>query len=125
MNVLVIWNILQNLQQNLQFWERPDVGLAPPGVWRVPPPSPIVIGGPFPQAKPLPSPPSPSLSAPPLLALFARLWEGAAQAGGGGGVLGRKGVGGGLQAALGARPTSGSTRQFALRNLKTRRFFCD
>ena len=25
------------------------------------PPSPIVIGGPFPQAKPLPSPPSPSL----------------------------------------------------------------
>ena len=75
------------------------------------PASPIVIGGPIPQAKPLPSPPSPSLSPPPTLALFARLREGAAQAGGGGGVLGRKGVeGGGLQAALGARPTSGGTR---------------
>ena len=41
-----------------------------------PPPSPIVIGGPFPQAKPLPSPPSPSVFPPPLLALFARLREG-------------------------------------------------
>ena len=42
--------------------------------WRLegpPPPSPIVIGGPFPQAKPLPSPPSPSLFPPPPLALFA------------------------------------------------------
>ena len=47
------------------------------------PPSPILIGGPFPQAKPLPSPPSPSLFPPPPLALFARLREGAAQAGGG------------------------------------------
>ena len=44
---------------------------------------PIAIGGPFPQANPLPSPPSPSLFPPPPLALFARLREGAAQAGGG------------------------------------------
>ena len=55
------------------------MGLAPTGVWRALPPSPIVIGGPFPQAKPLPSPSSPSLFPPPPLALFARLREGAAK----------------------------------------------
>ena len=47
-------------------WEPPDVGLAPTGVWRAPPPSPVAIGGPFPQAKALPSPPSPSLPPTPL-----------------------------------------------------------
>ena len=49
------------------LWEPPDVGLAPTGVWRVPPSRPL-----------LPSFPHP-------LALFARLQEGAGQAGGGGG----------------------------------------
>ena len=96
-------------------WEPPDVGLALTGVWRVPPPSPIAIGGPFPQANPLPSPPSPSLFPPPLLALFARLRDGGGPGWWGGGVLGRRGVegGGGVpQAALGARPTSGGTRPY-------------
>ena len=51
------------------------MGLAPTGVWRVPRPSPIAIGGPFPQAKALPSPPSPSLFPPHPLALFAMLRE--------------------------------------------------
>ena len=55
------------------FWEPPDVGPAPTGVWRVPPPCPIAIGGPFPQAKALPSPPSPSPLPPTPLALFAML----------------------------------------------------
>ena len=48
------------------------------------PPSPIAIGGPFPQAKDLPSPPSPSLFPPAPLALFAMLRDGAAQSGVGG-----------------------------------------
>ena len=74
--------------------ESPDVGLAPTGVWRVPPPSPIAIGGPFPQAKTLPSPPSPSLFPPPPLALFAMLRDGAAQSGVGGVVSGFEGGGG-------------------------------
>ena len=75
------------------------------------PPSPVAIGGPFPQAKALPSPPSPSLPPPPL-ALFAMLQDGAAQSGVGGGVLGCKGGGGeGPPAVLGARPTSVGTRQ--------------
>ena len=69
------------------------------------PPSPIIIGGPFPQAKPLPSLPSPSLFPPPPLALFARLREGAAQAGGGGG-RGPRAQGGG-----GGGPPSGTWGQ--------------
>ena len=98
--------------------EPPDVGLAPTGVWRVPAQSPIVIGGPFPQAKPLPSSQTPSLPAlsfplppPPWLFLQGSGWgqsrlvrgRGLRAQGGGWG-------GGGLQAALGARPTSGGTR---------------
>ena len=90
----------------------PQMWVWPQLVFGGSPPSPIVIGGPFHQAKPLPSPPSPSLFPPPPLALFARLREGAAQAGGGGRgprAQGGRG-GGGLQPALGARPTSGGTR---------------
>ena len=76
-----------------------------------PPPSPIAIGGPFPQAKALPSPPSPSLFPPPPLALFALLRNREARSGVGGGVLGcRGGWRGGPSAVLGARPTSGGTR---------------
>ena len=65
----------------------PEMWVWPQLVFEGPPPSPIVIGGPFPQAKPLPSPPSPSLFPPPPLALFARLRGGGglAQADGGGG----------------------------------------
>ena len=89
------------------------MGLAPTGVWRVPPPSPIAIGGPFPQAKALPSPPSPSLFPPPPLGSFCNalgVRDRAAQSGVGGGVLG--GVEGeGPPAVLGARPTSGGTRE--------------
>ena len=69
------------------------MGLALTGVWRLPPPSPIAIGGPFSQGKALPSPPAPSLFPPPLLALFAMLRDGAAQSGVGGGVLGCGGGG--------------------------------
>ena len=74
-----------------------------------PPPSPIVIGGPFPQAKPLPSPPSPSLFPPHPLGSFCKAPGGGGPGRWGGGVLWRNGVegGGALQAALGARPTSG------------------
>ena len=58
------------------------------------PPSPLVIGGPFPQAKPLPSPPSPSLFPTPL-ALFARLQEGRPRLVGGRGPRAQGGEGGG------------------------------
>ena len=43
----------------------PRCGSGPNWSLEGPPPSPTVIGGPFPQAKPLPSPPSPSLFPPP------------------------------------------------------------
>ena len=65
----------------------PRCGSGPNWCLEGPPPSPIAIGGPFPQAKALPSPPSPSLFPPPPLALFA-MPDGAAQSGVGGGVLG-------------------------------------
>ena len=59
----------------------------------------------------LPSPPSPSLFPPTPLALFVMLREGAAQAGVGEGSLSRKGWRGrAVQAALGARPTSGGAQ---------------
>ena len=94
-----------------RFWEPPDVGLASTGVWRVPP-SPIAIGGPFPQANPLPSLPSPSFFPPHPLGSFGKAPGGGGSGWWGGGVLGRRGVeGGALQAALGARPTSGGTRR--------------
>ena len=67
-------------------WEPPDVGLAPTGVCRVSPPSPIAIGGPFPQANPLPSPPSPSLFPPTPLGSFCK-----APGGGGPGWWGGRG----------------------------------
>ena len=66
------------------------MGLAPTGVWRVPPPIPHC------NWRTLHSSQTPSLPAlsfplpPPPLALFARLREGAVQAGEGDGVLGRK-----------------------------------
>ena len=86
------------------------MGLAPTAVWRVPPHPPIATGGPFPDHSPsLPAFPLPLPPQPPL-ALFAMLREGVAQAGvrGGGGGLSRKGWRGrAVQAALGARPTSG------------------
>ena len=59
------------------------------------PPSRIVIGGPFPQAKPLPSPPSPSLFPPIPLGSFCRAPGGGGTGWWGGGVLGRKGLEGG------------------------------
>ena len=69
----------------------PQMWVWPQLVFGGSPPSRIAIGGPFPQAKALPSPPSPSLFPPPPLALFAMLWDGAAQSGVGGGVLGCRG----------------------------------
>ena len=58
------------------------------------PPSPIVIGGPFPQAKPLPSPPSPSLFPPHPPWLFLQgSGSGRPRLVGGGGVPGRGGGG--------------------------------
>ena len=98
-------------------WEPPDVGLAPTGVWRVP-----LI--PHCNWRTLPSSQTPSLPAlsfplpPTPLGSFARLRERAAQAGGGEGPRAQwGGGGGGLQAALGARPTSGGTRFSLRRNL--------
>ena len=70
------------------------MGLAPTGVWRSPP-YPIVTGGPFPQAKPLPSPPSPSLFHPTPLGSFCKAPGRGGPGWWGGGVLGRKGVEGG------------------------------
>ena len=96
------------------FWEPPGVGLAPTGVWRVPP-------IPHCNWRTLPSSQTPSLPAlsftlpPPRLRSFCKAPGGGAQAGGGGeGSRGARGwgvEGGGLQAALGARPTSGGTRE--------------
>ena len=98
------------------FWEwlgnrePPDVGLAPTAVWRVALIPPIATGGPFPDHSPS-LPPSPSLFPPTLLALFAMLQEVAAQAGVGEGSLSCKGWRGrAVQAALGARPTSGGAQ---------------
>ena len=71
----------------------PDVGLAPSALWTV---LPKAMGQPFPQATALPSP----ASLPPTAAR-AGVGEGS-QGAGGGGWMGRS-----LQAALGARPTSG------------------
>ena len=106
---------IKHLLYTFLFCEPPDVGLVPTGVGRVPPPILHCNWRTLRSSQPpFPPPPSPSLFPPPPLALFARLWEGAAQAGGGGGGPTAKGVegGGGLQAALGARPTSGGTRLF-------------
>ena len=87
-------------------WEPPDVGLAPTCVWRVPP-------IPHRNWRTLSSSQTPSLPAlsfplpPTPLAPFARLREGAAQAGGGEGSQGARRQegwrGGGLQAALKAK----------------------
>ena len=68
--------------------------LAPTGVWRSPP-SPIVIGGPFPQAKPLPSRPLLPSSPPPLLGSFCKAPGGGGPGWWGGGVLGARGWRGG------------------------------
>ena len=83
------------------------MGLAPTGVWRVPP-------IPHCNWRTLPSsqfPPCPllPLSPHPPLALFARFWEGAVQAGWGGGVLERRAVegGGGSKRHLGPDPHLG------------------
>ena len=90
----------------------PSMWVWPELVFGGSPLSPIAIGGPFAQANPLPSPPSPSLFPPTPLGSFCKVPGGGGPSWWGGGVLGRKGLeGGGVQAALGARPTSGGTRQ--------------
>ena len=66
-----------------------------------PPPSPLAIGGPFPQAKALPSPPSSSL----FPERGGPVWCGGRGPRVQGGVAGE-----GPPALLGARPTSGGTR---------------
>ena len=109
---------LGNLHLRRQCWEPPDVGLAPTGVWRVPPHPPLQLEDPFPQAK---SPSLPALSLP-LLGSFCNA-PGVRDAGRpslvGGGVLG--GVeGDGPPAVLGARPTSGGTRQCRCRTTEGR-----
>ena len=100
----------------------PRCGSGPNWCLEGPPPSPIAIGGPFPQAKALPSPPSPSLFPPPPLALFAMLRDGAAQSGVGAGVLECRGGwrGGRLQRDLGPDPHLGALDK---RNEKTELFF--
>ena len=96
----------------MAHWEPPDVGLAPTGVWRVPPNNPHCNWRALPSSQ-SPSLPALSLRLPPTpLALSAMLRDGAAQSGVGGGVLGCRGGGGGEgpPAVLEARPTSGGTR---------------
>ena len=92
--------------------EPPDVGLAPTGVWRVPP-------IPHSNWRTLPSSQTPSIPAPLLpsspptpLGSFCKAPGGGGPGwwGGRGPRVPRGGGGGGLQAALGARPTSGGTR---------------
>ena len=88
-------DILKTVAGSSQTWGPPDVGLAPTGVWRVPPHPPLQLEDPSLKPKPFPprlllpsSPPSP-------LALFAMFRDGAAQSGvGGGGVPGCRGGGG-------------------------------
>ena len=98
----------------IQIFGSPQMWFWPQLVfWRVPP-IPHCDWRTLPQAKPLPSPPSPSLFPPPPLGSFCKAPGGGGPGWWGAGVLGHKGVegGGGLQAALGARPTSGGTRNF-------------
>ena len=55
-------NTVENRMQNKAInLGAPRCGSGPNWCLEGPPPSPIVISGPLPQAKPLPSPPSPSL----------------------------------------------------------------
>ena len=87
------------------------MGLAPSGVSRVLPHPPLELEDPSLKPTPLPSPPSPSLFPPPLLALFATLREGAAQAGGGEGSWGEggwRGGGGPSKRHLGLDPHLGA-----------------
>ena len=87
------------------FSRAPDVGLAqPPFGAPAPPHPPKQLEDP--SLKPQPFPPHPPLPLPLTpLGLFAMLWEGVAWAGVAEGAKGRA-----LQVALGARPTSGGTR---------------
>ena len=97
---------------NSQNWEPPDVGLAPTGVWRVPSHPPLQLEDPSLKPKPFPPRPLPSSSPhPPWLFLQCSgspargvpIWCGGRGPGGGGGTL---------QTLVGARPTSGGTRQY-------------
>ena len=98
------------------FWEPPDVGPAPTGVWRVPPHAPLQLEDPSLKPKPFPPRPLPPSPSHPLGSFCNApgVRDGAAQTGVGGGVP--KGVEGeGPPAVLGARPTSGGTRMFSWR----------
>ena len=81
----------------LLIWEPPDVGLAPTGVWRVPPHPPLQLEDPSLKPKPFPPRPLPSFFPPPPW-LFLQCSGSPAR-----GVPGPPAV-------LGARPTSGGTR---------------
>ena len=86
------------------------MGPAPSALWGVPPTPPLQLEDP--SLKPQPFPPRPLLpSSPHPLDPFCNALGGGGLGWCGGGVLGRRGWRGrALQAALGARPTSGSTR---------------
>ena len=90
-------------------WEPPDVGLAPTGVWRVPPPHPpLQLEDPSLKPKPFPPRPLPPSSPhPPWLFLQC-----SGSPGRGGPVwCGGRGPGGrALQRYLGPKPTSGGTQ---------------
>ena len=94
------------------YWEPPDV-VWPQLVFGGSTSPPIVIGGPFPQAKPLPSPPSPSLFPTTPLGSFCKAPGGRRPrlVGGRGPRAQGGGGGGGLQAALGARPIWGFAKR--------------
>ena len=93
-------------------WEPPDVGLAPTGVWRVPPPPPLQLEGPSLKPRPFPPRRLPPSSPHPPLALFAMFRDGAAQSGvGGRGPRVQGGWrGGARQRYLGPDPHLGGTR---------------
>ena len=109
-------------EKNKKYPKRPPsllriISLGAPQMWVWPqllfggsPPIPIAIGGPFPQAKALPSPPSPSLFPPTPLGSFCNapgVRDGAAQSGVGGGGPRGGWRGRALQRYLGPDPPKG------------------
>ena len=99
------------------FWEPPDVGLAPTGVWRVTP-TPHSNWRTLPSSQP-PSLPALSFPLPPTpLGFFCKAPGGGGPSWWGGGVLGRKGVegGGGSKRHLGLDPHLGALETLSHRS---------
>ena len=97
----IVWNLVKIGSPQMWVWPQLVFGGSRP--------SPIVIGGPFPQAKPLPSLPSPSSSPTPPWLFLQGSGRGRSRLVGGGGVLERRAVeGGGSKRHLGPDPLLGA-----------------